>query len=148
MTPLSRFRSSPLLASTLSMATMSLATASLATMSLAAVSLGAALPGRADGHAPQRLTAAQESQIFPERKAALLRHRRERIEVLQNGERCIGAARDTDALRTCMQEEWQQQRVQRQKHREAMGEIYARSGITAPTDRQGGGGWGKGRWGR
>lgn len=114
---------------------------------MAALSLGAALPGRAEDPSPQRLTPAQEAQVFPERRAALLRHQRQRIETLQQGERCISAAGDSGALHTCMQEQRQSHRAERQKHREAMREIYARNGVTAPMGRQGGGGWGKGRRG-
>jgi uncharacterized protein involved in type VI secretion and phage assembly len=129
MTPHSRRRPGPLLAGALTMA---------------ALSLVAALPGRADDPTPQRLTPAQEAQVFPERKAALLRHQRQRIEALQKGERCISGAGDSTALRNCMREERQSHQDQRQKHREAMREIYERNGITAPMGRQGGGGWGKG----
>jgi hypothetical protein len=117
------------------------------TLGIAALSLGAALPGRADDPAPQRLTPAQEAQTFPERKAALLRHQRERIQALQSGERCISGADDSAALRSCLQEQWQQKKAQRQQHRETMREIDERSGITAPKGRRGGGGWGKGRRG-
>lgn len=129
MTPLSRFRTGPLLAGALT---------------ITALSLAATLPGRADDSSPQRLTPAQEAQVFPERKAALLRHQRQRIEALQKGERCISGAGDSTALRNCMREERQSHQAQRQKHREAMREIYARNGITAPMGRQGGGGWGQG----
>jgi hypothetical protein len=129
MTPQSRFRAAPLLAGALTMA---------------ALSLAAALPGRAEDPSPQRLTPAQEAQVFPERKAALLRHQRQRIEALQKGERCISGAGDSAALRDCMQEQRQSHQAQRQKHREAMRGIYERNGITAPMGRQGGGRWGKG----
>ncbi|MEX1316751.1 MAG: hypothetical protein AB1Z22_06430 [Synechococcaceae cyanobacterium] len=114
-------------------------------LSIALLSLGAALPVLAQDSAPQRLTPAQEAQIFPERKALLQRHQRERIQSLQEGERCINAAGDSAALRRCMQQQRQENQAQRQKHREAMRSIYARNGIELPVGGPGQGGWGKGR---
>jgi hypothetical protein len=112
-------------------------------LTLALLSLGTALPGLAQDSAPQRLTPAQEAKIFPERKALLVRHQRERIQTLQTSERCIRGAGNPEALRRCMQQERQQNQAQRQKHREAMRGIYARNGIDVPV-----GGPGKGRWGK
>jgi hypothetical protein len=116
-------------------------------LSIAALAGTTALPGLADSPARQQLTPAQEAQIFPERKAALLRHQRERIQSLQSNERCIKGAGDSAALRSCMEEGRQQNNAERQKHRKAMEEIYSRNGIAAPMGRQGGGGSGKGRKG-
>jgi hypothetical protein len=125
-----------------------LAAAVGSTLSIALLGLGAALPGQAQDSAPtRRLTPAQEAQIFPERKALLLRHHRERIETLQKGERCIRDAGDSAALRDCMRQERQDNQAQRQRHREAMRAIYERNGIELPVGGPGGGRrWGKG-WG-
>ncbi len=116
-------------------------------LGIALLSLGSALPGLAQDSAPQRLTPAQEAKIFPERKALLVRHQRNRIQTLQKGERCVSGAGDTAALRRCMQQERKQNQAQRQEHRDAMRAIYTRNGIEAPMGGPGSGRRGKGNRG-
>lgn len=114
-----------------------------AALGLTLLSLGSAAPAlarEAKGPAAPRLTPAQQAQTFPERRTELLRHHRERISILRNGERCIDAARDSEALRRCMQQERQQQQALRQSHWEAMRGIYERNGIEMPQRGPGGGG--------
>ena len=112
-------------------------------LALALLSLGTALPGLAQDSAPQRLTPAQEAKIFPERKALLGRHQRERIQTLQKSERCVSGAADHAALRRCMQQERQQNQAQRQQFREGIRSIYARNGIDVPVGGPGKGGKGR-----
>ncbi|MCU0529179.1 MAG: hypothetical protein MUD04_06740 [Cyanobium sp. Prado107] len=120
-------------------------------LTIALLGLATALPGLAQDSAPQRLTPEQQQRIFPERRAQLLRHHKERIQTLQTSERCISAARDTSALNSCLQQERRENQEQRQKHREAMRAIYERNGIQVPVGGPGGrgsgagGGGGKGR---
>jgi hypothetical protein len=112
-------------------------------LTIALLSLGTALPGLAQDSAPQRLTPAQEAKIFPERKALIVRHQRQRIKTLQKAERCVSGAGDSAALRRCMQQERKENQAQRQELRDGMRSIYARNGIEAPV-----GGPGSGRWGK
>ncbi|MEO1004065.1 MAG: hypothetical protein AAFX65_13275 [Cyanobacteria bacterium J06638_7] len=121
----------------------SLATAAGITL----LSMGSALPGLAQDSAPQRLTPAQEAQIFPERKALLVRHQRERIQTLQKSERCVSGAANSSALRRCLQQERQENQAQRQSLRESMREIYSRSGIDVPVGGPGAGRSGRGQGG-
>jgi hypothetical protein len=104
-----------------------------------------ALPSRAESPIPQRPTPAQEAQIFPQRKAALLRHQRERIEAMQSAERCLSGAEDSAALRQCMHEQGRQLKDQARSHRQTMDELYKRNGMAAPRGRRGGGGPGPGQ---
>ena len=93
-----------------------------------------------------RLTQAQWQKIFPEFRQQALQDHRARAVILQRGERCIAAASNGDALRTCMREERSAMQQQRQQHRTAMRSLFERNGIAAPEwkNRRGGPGGGPG----
>jgi hypothetical protein len=111
------------------------------TAALGALLLSAAsgLPAAAqDSGPPERLTKAQQDKIFPDRKALLLQEQKQRIQILQKTERCTQAAKDTDALRSCMKDQRQAYLAQREQHRNATRKIYERHGIQAPVGGPGG----------
>jgi len=87
-----------------------------------------------------RLTEAQKQKVFPETRSLAVQDHQARIAILQQGERCLAAAPNGDALRSCMRQERQAIEVQRQKHREALRQVFQRNGIPVPdwSKRQGG----------
>ena len=90
-------------------------------------------PGRGPGRGGwERLTPEQQQKVYPELKRLSLQQHRERIGILQRGERCIASAGSSDALFNCMKEERLANRTQRQKHREAMQAMFERNGIEVP----------------
>jgi hypothetical protein len=92
------------------------------------------------GPAP-RLTEAQQRKIFPETRSLAVRDHQARITILQQGERCSSAAGNGDALRACMRQERNAMQAQRQRHHEAMRQVFERNGIPVPdwSMRKGGG---------
>lgn len=119
---------------------MAACSAGLAPLALALAMSGTALAGPGPG-GWKRLTPEQQQKVYPELKRLSLQHHRERIVNLQRGERCIAAAGSSEALFTCMREERQANREQRQKQREAMRAMFQRNGIEMPQ-------WGRRREGR
>ncbi|MFM7733880.1 MAG: hypothetical protein ACKO6F_10605 [Cyanobium sp.] len=100
-----------------------------------------------------RISPDQWQKIFPENKQLSLRDQRARLAILQRGERCISAAANADALRSCMREQRTAMQQQRRQHMQAMRALFERNGIQMPELRKGpggkgGGGWGGGGWGR
>ncbi|MFM7269873.1 MAG: hypothetical protein ACKOZT_15045 [Cyanobium sp.] len=93
----------------------------------------------ATGGGGPRLTPEQRQRIFPETRALALQDHQARIGILQQGQRCIGAAANGDALRQCMRQERQAVDVQRSRHREALRGVFVRAGIPVPdwSQRQG-----------
>ena len=107
---------------------------------LLSAALGALLLSTASGTAglaqesapPERLSPAQQEKIFPERKALLLELQREGVQNLQKAERCTQAAKNQDALRTCMKQQRRNDQALRDKHRNGMRKIFERNGIEMP----------------
>jgi len=87
-----------------------------------------------------RLTQAQRQKIFPDTRALAVQDHRARIVILQQGERCLAAAANGDALRACMRQERQAMQAQHQQHREALRQVFVRNGLPVPdwSKRQGG----------
>lgn len=79
-----------------------------------------------------RLSAAQRQKLFPETRTLALQDHQARIAILQQGQRCIGAAGNGDALRACMRQERQAMDEQRGRHREALRQAFVRQGIPVP----------------
>ena len=101
---------------------------------------------------PSRITEAQWQKIFPEHKQLTLRDQRARTAILQRGERCVSAAANLDALRTCMREEREATQQQRRQYNDSLRAMFERNGVKMPELRkvpggkqgQGGGGWRRG----
>ena len=87
-----------------------------------------------------RLTQAQRQKIFPDTRALAVQDHQARIVILQQGERCLAAAANGDALRACMRQERQAMQAQHQQHREALRQVFVRNGLPVPdwSKRQGG----------
>jgi len=94
-----------------------------------------------------RLTPAQMQKLFPDQKRLAIRDHQARIAILQTGERCLAAATNSEALRTCMKQERDAYQLQRRDHRSAMRALLERNGIALPPPRQGDrkGAWGEER---
>jgi hypothetical protein len=112
--------------------------AGLASIALALTLCGNAHAQPGQGGGWKRLTPEQQQKVYPELKRLSLQNHRERIGIMQRGERCISAAGSTEAIFSCMKEERQANRTQRQKHQEGMRAMFQRNGIEAPE-------WGKRR---
>jgi hypothetical protein len=102
--------------------------------------LGSATPALAQGQtlAPRprpQLSQTQQQKIFPEQRALVLQDHRQRIAILQQGERCLSAATNGDALRACMKQERNAYQKQRDDHRAAMRALLQRNGIQPPPSR-------------
>ena len=82
-----------------------------------------------------QLSQAQQQKIFPEQRALVLQDHRQRIAILQQGERCLSAATNGDALRACMKQERNAYQKQRDDHRAAMRALLQRNGIQPPPSR-------------
>lgn len=111
------------------------------------LSLGAAAqaqtaqtPMRTKGEGP-RLSEVQRQKLFPEARALAVQNRRARIAILQQGERCIGAAGNGDAMRQCMRQERQAMQSQRQSNQTALRQAMQQLGIQVPE------GPPRGKWG-
>lgn len=79
-----------------------------------------------------RLSAAQRQKLFPETRSLAIQDHQARIAILQQGQRCLGAAGNGDALRACMRQERQAMDAQRSRHREALRQAFVRQGIPVP----------------
>lgn len=123
----------------------------LASSLAAALALGSGAAALAQAPAAParegRISEAQWQKIFPEHKQLSLRDQRDRVAILQRGERCISGAADAEALRTCMREQRMAMQQQRRQHMQAMRALFERNGIQMPELRKGPGGKG-GSWGR
>lgn len=117
--PLSRFNARPLGAALL-LAMLGSAPA------LAQPAAPGALPLR-----PQ-LSPAQQEKLFPQWRSIDQQSVRARLAILQTQERCLAAASNLPALRSCQRQERQALMQQRQRHRLAIAELFARNGITLP----------------
>jgi hypothetical protein len=106
--------------------------AGLASIALALTMSGHALAEPGQGGGWKRLTPEQQQKVYPELKRLSLQNHRERIGILQRGERCISAAGSSDAIFGCMREQRQANRTQRQKHQEGMRAMFERNGIEVP----------------
>ena len=93
---------------------------------------GSALAGPGVGGAGERLTPAQQQKIFPEMKSLAIRHHRARIAILQKGERCLSATRDSDAMRTCMREERSAYQAERRRHHDEVRSVFQSNNIPFP----------------
>jgi hypothetical protein len=80
-----------------------------------------------------RLSETQQRKLFPELRALAVQDHQARIGILQQGQRCLGAAGSGDALRACLRQERQALDDQRGRHREAVRLVYERLGIPLPT---------------
>jgi hypothetical protein len=112
------------------------------TMLLGSAGVAAAQP--VGQPARNRPTPEQWQKIFPEHRNLALRGHRERIGILQRGERCIRAAGDSTALRNCQREERRAYQEHRRRHKQEMRQLFESRGIPVPEwGRRGrGGGWG------
>lgn len=99
-----------------------------------------------DPGGPGRPTPAQWQKIFPEHRQLALQDHRARLAILQQGERCIAAAGNGDALRACMRQERSAMQQQRREHMAAMRTLFERNGMPVPEwkNRRGGPGGGPG----
>jgi hypothetical protein len=79
-----------------------------------------------------RLSDAQQRKLFPELRALAVQDHQARIGILQQGQRCLGAAGNGDGLRACLRQERQALDDQRGRHREAVHQAYQRLGIPLP----------------
>ena len=109
-----------------------------------------ALAQQGPGSAP-RLTPQQQEQLFPEQKQLWLRHAQARIAAMQTGQRCVQAARNSEAFRGCLKQERQSNMELRRTHMADMRALLARYGIQMPEKLErrwgpegAGGGWKKG----
>ena len=98
-----------------------------------------------------RLTPQQQEQLFPEQKQLWLKHAQARMAAMQAGQRCVQAARNPEALRSCLKQERQSNMTLRRTHMADMRALMARYGIQMPDKRDrrlgpdgAGGGWKKG----
>lgn len=91
-----------------------------------------------------RISPDQWQKIFPENKQLSLRDQRARLAILQRGERCISAAANADALRSCMREQRTAMQQQRRQYMQAMRALFERNGIQMPELGKGPGGKGGG----
>jgi len=91
-----------------------------------------------------RPTKAQMDKIFPEFRNLQLQDRRARIATMQSAERCIQAATNGEALRTCMKQERSATMAERQQHYAAMRQLFERNGLPVPEMGKGGRGAGYG----
>lgn len=91
-----------------------------------------ALAGPGRGDPLGRLTPEQQQKIFPEFRTLMLEDHQARITILQKGERCLRAARDSGALRSCLREERSSYISQRSRHRDQMRQMFQRNGIAVP----------------
>jgi hypothetical protein len=98
-----------------------------------------------------RLTPQQQEQLFPEQKQLWLRHAQARIAAMQAGQRCVQAARNSQAFRGCLKQERQSNMELRRTHMADMRALLARYGIQMPEKPErrwgpdgAGGGWKKG----
>jgi hypothetical protein len=105
---------------------------------------GAALAQTTPPTGRPQLTPAQQAKIFPEQKALSLKSHQTRIASLTDGERCISAAGNWEALKSCMQQERQANMAMHKANRSEMRSLFERNGIPFPEAREGGG---KQRWG-
>ena len=96
-----------------------------------AVQAQTSAPTKHRGDGP-RLSEAQRQKLFPENRSLAVQDHRDRIAILQQGERCISAASTGDGLRACMRQEREALQGQRQKHREALRAMFQRNGIAVP----------------
>ncbi|KEF41736.1 MAG: hypothetical protein ER33_09805 [Cyanobium sp. CACIAM 14] len=112
----------------------------IAVLAVALGAGGAALAQTAPSE-PGRPTPAQLQKIFPEQKRLAISDHQARITILQNGERCLGAAGSSEALRACMKQEREAYQRQREQHRAEIKVLFERNGIPLPE-------WGRGdrRW--
>ena len=97
------------------------------------------LPGSPAAGGGPRLTPEQRQRMFPPTRTLALQDHQARIAILQQGQSCISAAANGDALRQCMRQERQAIDAQRNRHREALRQAFQRAGIPVPdwSQRQG-----------
>lgn len=95
----------------------------------------------------QQLSPSQQQQLFAREKQMQLRFLRDRMQLLQSGERCLTAATSLDQLRNCKREERQTNMELRRKHVQEMRTTLQRFGITVPERPGKGGRWGGGAGG-
>ena len=88
-----------------------------------------------------RPTTSQLDKIFPDLRRLQLQDRRARIATLQASERCLEAARNAEALKTCMKQERTAAMAQRQQHFTAMRQLFERNGLPLPELGRGGRGY-------
>jgi hypothetical protein len=79
-----------------------------------------------------KLTPEQQKKLFPGRKELLLKEHQERIALLQKSQRCVGAATNSDALKTCLIEDRKANTELRRRMHEQIRQLYERNGIQLP----------------
>jgi len=98
----------------------------------AAQAQGGPGPAAPEGGGAPRLSEAQQRRLFPELRSLAVQDHQARIGILQQGQRCLGAAGNGDGLRACLRQERQSLDDQRSRHREAVRQAYQRLGIPLP----------------
>ena len=79
-----------------------------------------------------KLTPEQQKKLFPGRKELLLKEHQERIALLQKSQSCVGAATNSDALKTCLIEDRKANTELRRRMHEQIRQLYERNGIQLP----------------
>lgn len=79
-----------------------------------------------------QLSPAQQEKLFPQWRSIDQQSVRARLAILQAQERCLAAATDLLALRSCQRQERQALMQQRLQQRRALTELFARNGIPLP----------------
>jgi hypothetical protein len=88
------------------------------------------LLGLAPAHAAaMRLTPAQQQAIFPEQRQLVLSDQNDRLHTLEQAQRCVTAARNSEQLMGCLVTEHQQTLRTSEEHHAAMLSILRHHGV-------------------
>ncbi|MCP9884724.1 hypothetical protein KBY97_06240 [Synechococcus sp. ATX 2A4] len=94
----------------------------------------------------EKLTPSQKQELFSFRRSQSLKTHAEQISILQNGERCITAATDMEALQACRQKAMESRRALMSKNRDQARAINQKLGLPMP-EPKGDGKGGRRGWG-
>ncbi len=90
----------------------------------------------------EKLTPSQKQELFNFRRSQSLKTHAEQISILQNGERCITAATNLEALQACRQQAMQSRRALMTRNRDQARAFSQKLGLPLPEPR------GEGKGGR
>jgi hypothetical protein len=82
-----------------------------------------------------KLTPEQQKKLFPGRRELVVKEYQERMALLQKSQRCVTAATNSDALKTCLIEERKANIELRRRMHEQIRQLYERNGIQLPPPR-------------
>lgn len=82
-----------------------------------------------------KLTPEQQKKLFPGRKELVLKEHQERMALLQKSQRCVAAATNGDALKTCLIDDRKANTELRRRMHEQIRQLYERNGIQLPPPR-------------